>query len=120
MASKKSAEPSNKIITVEFFNSLMNVLAKNTSVNYSVIALEQIKKQQVQKYPFLKEIIFTPKGATVSTKINSVDIRSIGKMFNTLLEILGPNILGELILEKLNPKIVKHLQKFGISFVSEI
>ncbi len=118
MAKKK--ELNNQKIASEFFSNLLELLAKNTSRSYSIVVLEQLRKDNMKKFPVLKEISFGEKSVSVSAKVNGVEIQGIGKVFSMFLELLGPNILGELILEKLKPNTVKYLEKFGITFVSNL
>ena len=98
----------------DFFNVILEVMSKNSSRNYALLAIGNIKKKYGKKFPFLKHINVTKSSVRIDSSINSVDTHEIAEIFEDLIRDLGPNILRMLLKEKLDRGDKSFLQKIGV------
>ena len=110
----------NQEISAKFFDSIVDVLAKNTSKNYSLVVLGKMKKEMMQLYPFFKFVHFDSGKVKIEAKINETSSHKLGKLFMDIIEVLGPSLLKVMIMEELDTKTVKYLERIGVKFLDNV
>lgn len=106
----------NEIIVRNFLKAILDIIAENTSFNYSRIAINGIKNQLSKEFKFLKNINIKGKSIRVNTNINSIDKSELRKFFIIIIDMIGPNYLKVLLSRKLNQKDIMYLEGIGIRF----
>lgn len=98
----------------DFFNSILVVIAKNSSESYGLVIFKNMKNRLIKDFPFLNFMKISNSTIKIDSKINSVDTAKIREFFNRVMDILGPNILKLLIKERLDSEDIKYLNKIGV------
>ena len=83
----------NQSVTKDFLGSILDSIAKNTSFNYSVVAVNRIKEQLGEEFKFLRSVHIKNRSIEVSNDINSVNKNKLRKFFIRIIKIIGPNYL---------------------------
>ena len=102
--------------TKDFLNSIMAVIAKNSSKNYGMLVFKNMKNRLAKDFPFLSFIKVGDKDIEIDSRINSINIHKIRELFNRIIGILGPNILKLLIRDQLDYEDLKYMGKIGVRF----
>ena len=106
----------NQYITKAFFKATRDIIAENTSPNYSGFAMNGIREQLCKEFKFLKNIHIRGKSVDVGESINSVDARELKKFFMKVINLMGPNYLKMLLAQRLNQKELLYLENLGLRF----
>lgn len=106
----------NQLVTKDFFTATMNVIAENTSLNYSALAINGIKEQLSNDFKFSKGIRIKGHSVEVDSSINSVSKNELKKFFGKIVNLIGPNYLKILLAQRLNTKALEYLEYIGIRF----
>jgi len=106
----------NQIITKDFLNATMDIIAENTSFKFSAIALNGIKGQLGKEFKFVKNIHIKEKSIEVDMGINYIKGNELKKFFNRTINMIGPNYLKLLLAKKLKENEVAYLENLGLSF----
>lgn len=106
----------NQIVTKDFFEKTINIIAQNTSFSYSTIALNGIKMQLSKEFNFLKDIHIKGKSVDVDKTINNIGKNELRNFFRKVIDMVGPNYLKILLAQKLNPKSLMYLENIGLRF----
>lgn len=106
----------NQIVTKDFFKATMDIIAENTSFNYSALAINGIKRQLGKEFKFLKNIRIKGRSVDVDKSINSVGRNELRKFFTEVIDLIGPNYLKMLLAQKLNSKELDYLEDLGVRF----
>ena len=106
----------NQIVTKDFFEKTIKIIAWNTSFSYSVIALKGIKKQLSNKFKFSKNINIKGRTVDVDKAIDKVGKKELRKLFTKVIDMMGPNYSKMLLAQRLNPKSLIYLENIGLRF----
>ena len=87
----------NRIVTKDFFEKTINIIAQNTSFSYSTIALNGIKEQVSNEFKFSKNIRINGRSVDVNKTINNVSKKELRKFFTKVINMIGPNYLKILL-----------------------
>ncbi len=120
MKKQNKATLTNQAVVVNFFNGIVDVLSKNTSKNYSLVVLGKIKKDLLAIYPFFKYVHFDSGKIKADPPINDIETHKIGKFCMEIIDILGPSLLKVMIMEELDSKTVKYLERIGVKFLESL
>lgn len=101
-------------VVQDFFNSILEVIAKNSSKSYGLVVFKNMKNDLVKNFTFLKYMKISNSTIKIDSKINSVYASKIKNLFNTVMNILGPNILKLLIKERMDPEDIEYLNRIGV------
>ncbi|MEK6808749.1 MAG: hypothetical protein AABY14_03625 [Nanoarchaeota archaeon] len=110
----------NKNVTANFFSVIIDVLSKNTSKNYSLLVITNMKKTLSGEHRVLEYVDFQNGKVRIGDKINGVQNKKLGGLFIKIIDLLGPNLLKVMIKDELDPETVKYLEKLGVRFLNEI
>ena len=110
------ANMTNQIVTKDFFEKTINIIAQNTSFSYSTIALKGINEELSKEFKFLEDIHIKGKLVDVDKTINSTSKKELRNFFRKVIDMIGPNYLKVLLAQKLNPKSLIYLEDLGIRF----
>lgn len=105
-----------KEVTTDFLNVILEVISRNSSKNYGLVALKRIQKTLSREFPFFRLVKIDDNKIKVESIINSVDTKKIRLLFVRTIEMLGPNLLKLLIKERLDAEDIKYLNKIGVKF----
>ena len=103
-------------VTKDFFKSILVVISKNSSKSYGILVLNNLRKRIINDFPIFNLIEFKNSHIEIDTKIKSADTRDISKLFNKIIDTLGPDILKLFIKEYLDSSDIKYLNKIGVRF----
>ena len=103
-------------VTKDFFNTLLFVIAKNSSKSYGLVALRNIKKSLNNEFPFVELIKISDSTIKIDRMMNSIDSKKIKRLFTKTINILGPNFLKLIMRDKLDEEDIKYLNKIGVKF----
>ena len=106
----------NRIVTKDFFEKTINIIAQNTSFSYSTIALNGIKEQLSNKFKFSKNINIKGRSVEVNKAIDNVGKKELRKFFTKVIDMMGPNYLKMLLAQRLDPKSLIYLENIGLRF----
>ena len=106
----------NQIVTKDFFEKIINIIAQNTSFSYSAIALNGIKEQLSNKFKFSKNISIKGRSVEVNKAIDNVGKKELRKFFTKVIDMIGPNYLKMLLAQRLDPKSLIYLENIGLRF----
>ena len=106
----------NQLVTKNFFEAVLDIIAENTSTNYSIIALNGIKEQLSKQFKFLRNVHISKSTIEVSSNINSVGKNELKMFFIESINMIGPNYLKVLLSRRLDQKDVVYLEDIGIRF----
>jgi|SRR3989338_3390117 len=106
----------NQLVTKDFFIATMNIIAENTSFNYSTLAINGIKEQLSEDFKFSKSIRINGKSVEVDRSINSVSKNELKKFLKKIVNLIGPNYLKILLAQRLNIRSLGYLEGLGIKF----
>lgn len=108
-------EKTNQDLTKDFFNVVLDVIARSSSKSYGLIVLKNLKKTLTGDFPFFK---FIKINATVKidNMVNSIDGKRVGKLFIRIIGMLGPDLSKSLVKEELDSGGIKYLNKIGVRF----
>ena len=106
----------NRIVTKDFFEKTINIIAQNTSFSYSAIALNGIKGQLSNKFKFSKNINIKGRTVEVNKAIDNVSKTELRKFFAKVIDMVGPNYIKMLLAQRLNPKSLIYLENIGLRF----
>ena len=107
---------SNQIVTKNFFEVVLDIIAENTSTNYSIIAVNGIKERLSKQFKFLRNVHIKNSIIEVSDNINSVGKNELKKFFIKAINMMGPNYLKVLLSKRLDQKDLVYLEDIGIRF----
>jgi len=106
----------NQIATKNFIKAIVEIIAENTSHNYSIFAMNSIKDKLGMEFKFSKNVYITGKLIEVDKAINAVSGKELNKFFTKIVDFVGPNYLKLLLVQKLNPTDVEYLENIGLKF----
>jgi len=106
----------NQTVIRDFFKATIDIIAENTSRNYSVLAINGLKEQLEKEFKFSKNVHITGGSIKVDEAINSVGVKELNKFFTKIVDFIGPNYLKMLLTQKLTPTDVKYLENIGLKF----
>ena len=106
----------NQLVTRDFFKAIQDIIAENTSFNYSTIALNGIKAQLSNEFGFIRDIRIKKRSIHVNSSINSVDKRDLRKFFIKTINMMGPSYLKALLSRRLTQKDLMYMENIGIRF----
>ena len=106
----------NQTIVRDFFKAIINVMSKNTSVNYSALVLNNLKERLIKDFKFSEAIHIKGNLIKVDIAINSIDGKRVGKFLAKVVDLIGPNFLMVLLAKKLSTKDIQYLEKLGLKF----
>lgn len=106
----------NRDVTKAFFKATQDIIAENTSSNYSAFAMNGMREQLCEEFKFLKSIHIKGKSIKVDKSINSVDGREMKKFFMKVVNLMGPNYLKMLLAQRLGQKELIYLETLGLKF----
>ena len=106
----------NRIVTKDFFEKTINIIAQNTSFSYGTIALNGIKGQLSNKFKFSKNINIKGRTVEVNKAIDNVGKKELRKFFTKVIDMIGPNYLKMLLAQRLDPKSLIYLENIGLRF----
>ena len=106
----------NRIVTKDFFEKTINIIAQNTSFSYSTIALNGIKEQLSNEFKFSKNIRIKGRSVEVNKAIDNVGKKELRKFFTKVINMAGPNYLKMLLAKRLEPKSLTYLENLGLRF----
>ena len=106
----------NQIVTKDFFEKTINIIAQNTSFSYSTIALNSIKGQISNKFKFSKNINIKGRSVEVNKAIDNVGKKELRKFFTKVIDMIGPNYLKMLLAQRLDPRSLIYLENIGLRF----
>ena len=107
---------SNQIVTKKFFEVVLDIIAENTSTNYSIVAMNGIKEQLSKQFKFLRNVHIRKSTIEVSGNINSVGKNELKRFFIKAINMMGPNYLKVLLSRRLDQKDLVYLENIGIRF----
>ena len=107
---------SNQIVTKNFFGAVLDIIAENTSTNYSIVAVNGIKGQLSEQFKFLRNVYIKDSTIEVSDNINSVGKNELKRFFIEAINMMGPNYLKVLLSRRLDQKDLAYLEDIGIRF----
>ena len=110
------ADITNQIVTKDFYEKTINIIAQNTSFGYSTIALKGINQDLIKEFKFLKGIHIKGRSVEVNRTINNIEKNELRNLFRKVINLVGPNYLKILLAQKLNPKSLIYLENLGIKF----
>ena len=64
----------------DFFNSILVVIAKNSSKSYGLVIFKNMKNRLVKDFPFLNFMKISNSTIKIDSKINSVDTAEIREL----------------------------------------
>ena len=106
----------NQDITKSFFKATRDIIAENTSPNYSGLAMNGLREQLCKEFKFLKNIHIKGKSVEVDESINSIGKKELKKFFMKVVNLMGPNYLKMLLAQRLNQKELLYLENIGLRF----
>ena len=112
----KAENVSNQIVAKKFFGAVLDIIAENTSTNYSIVAMNGIKEQLSKQFKFLRNVHIRDSTIEVSGNINSVGKNELKKFFTKAINIMGPNYLKVLLSRRLDQKYLAYMENIGIRF----
>src|SRR3990167_2482214 len=89
-------------VTKDFFESILAVISKNSSKNYGIVILNNMKKSLVKDFPILELIDFDNGSMVIDAKIKSADDQDLSNLFNKIIEIISPDVLRLFIKDQLD------------------
>lgn len=101
-------------VVKDFLNSILVVIAKNSSKSYGLVIFQHMKKRLIKDFSFLNLIKISNSTIKIDSKVNFVDTAEIRDLFNKIMDILGPDILKLLIKERLDSEDLRYLNKIGV------
>lgn len=104
----------NQIVTKDFFEKTISIIAQNTSFSYSTIALKRITNELSKKFKFLEDIHIKGRSVEVDKTINSTSKKELRNFFRKVIDMMGSNYLKVLLAQKLNPKSLMYLENIGL------
>lgn len=107
---------SNQIVAKNFFEAVLDIIAENTSTNYSIVAMNGIKGQLSKQFKFLRNVHIRNSIIEVSGNINSVGKNELKRFFIKAINMMGPNYLKVLLSRRLDQKDLVYLENIGIRF----
>lgn len=112
----KTGNMTNQIVTRDFLKATMEIIAKNTSSNYSKLAIIGVKEQLNHEFKFSKKIHIKNGLINIDRDINSIGGNELRKFFLEVIHIVGPKYLKALLFKKLKPKELNYLKNIGLRF----
>ena len=106
----------NQVVTKAFFKATRDIIAENTSLNYSALAMNGIREHLCKEFKFLKNVHIKGKSVEVDKSINSVDGEELIKFFIKVVNLMGPNYLKMLLAQRLGQKELLYLENLGLRF----
>ena len=113
---RKLKDMTNQIVTKDFLKATSDIIAENTSLNYSIIAIRGIKAQLEKEFKFLRCISIMEHSIEVSEDINSVSNDKIKEFFSRAINSIGPSYLKMLLAQRLPPNELAYLKNLGLGF----
>ena len=98
----------------DFFQCVLEVISKNSSKNYGLIIFSDIKKKLAGNFPLLNLVEFTGSSITVHKSANPVNPKEMVKLFNKIIDTLGPDILKLFIKQQMDSEDIAYLKKIGV------
>ena len=106
----------SQLVTKNFFEAVLDIIAENTSTNYSLIAVNGIKERLSKQFKFLRDVHLKKSIIEVSDNINSVGKNELKGFFIKSINMMGPNYLKVLLSRRLDQKDLVYLEDIGIRF----
>ena len=98
----------------DFFQCILEVIAKNSSKNYGLIIFKDIKKRLANDFPLLRLVEFTDSSIKIQRSTKSVEPKEMVRLFNKIIDALGPDILKLFIKQQLDSEDLEYLKKIGV------
>ncbi|MAE42798.1 hypothetical protein CMO93_03430 [Candidatus Woesearchaeota archaeon] len=112
----KIKNTTNQIVTGDFLKATMDIIAENTSLSYSTLAVNGLKERLSREFKFLKNIHIKGSSVEVDKSINSAGRKELRNFFKKIVNFMGPSYLKMLLAQKLNPSDVEYLEDLGLNF----
>ncbi|MBW2976460.1 hypothetical protein KY347_03365 [Candidatus Woesearchaeota archaeon] len=106
----------NRVIIKNFLEAARDIIAENTSFNYSVLAINGIKEQLSGEFKFLKKVYLRKGFVDVGPSINDINRKELKKFLVKAVERMGPDYLKVLLTQRLAPKELAYLETLGMRF----
>ena len=103
-------------VTKDFLKSILLVIASNSSKSYGIYILKNLKKKLINDFPVFNLIEFDNNDIQIDIKIKSADTKEVSKLFNKIIDMLGPDILKLFLKEHMDSYDIKYLNKIGVRF----